>query len=130
MLSFYNKKIKIHEGVAGSVQRAASQHTDRFRSGLHKIARLMYGRCPSETPAVHADPFNDPKFMRCGCRSAFLFGKECFMNLVLFIFNSIMLGIGLAMDAFCVSMTNGLHEPEMSGRRSALFPAHMPVSSS
>jgi putative Mn2+ efflux pump MntP len=41
------------------------------------------------------------------------------MNLVLFIFNSIMLGIGLAMDAFCVSMTNGLHEPKMSGRRTA-----------
>jgi putative Mn2+ efflux pump MntP len=61
--------------------------------------------------------------MRCGCRSAFLFGKECFMNLVLFIFNSIMLGIGLAMDAFCVSMTNGLHEPEMSGRRSATISA-------
>ncbi|MGI6118303.1 MAG: manganese efflux pump MntP family protein [Bilifractor sp.] len=45
------------------------------------------------------------------------------MNLVLFIFNSIMLGIGLAMDAFCVSMTNGLHEPEMSGRRSATISA-------
>ncbi|MGI6212560.1 MAG: manganese efflux pump MntP family protein [Anaerovoracaceae bacterium] len=41
------------------------------------------------------------------------------MNLALFIFNSIMLGVGLAMDAFCVSMTNGLHEPEMSRRRTA-----------
>lgn len=39
------------------------------------------------------------------------------MESVLFIFNSIMLGVGLAMDAFCVSMTNGLHEPEMSSRR-------------
>jgi putative Mn2+ efflux pump MntP len=53
------------------------------------------------------------------CRSAFFIGKDRFMNSVLFIFNSIMLGVGLAMDAFCVSMTNGLHEPEMSGRRSA-----------
>ncbi|MBB5182238.1 manganese efflux pump MntP family protein [Catenisphaera adipataccumulans] len=43
------------------------------------------------------------------------------MNPVLFIFNSIMLGIGLAMDAFCVSMTNGLHEPKMSkGRMMAI----------
>ena len=31
----------------------------------------------------------------------------------LFIFNSILLGVGLAMDAFSVSMANGLHEPCM-----------------
>ena len=30
-----------------------------------------------------------------------------------FIINSILLGIGLAMDAFSVSMTNGLNEPKM-----------------
>ena len=29
----------------------------------------------------------------------------------MFFFNSILLGVGLAMDAFCVSMANGLHEP-------------------
>jgi putative Mn2+ efflux pump MntP len=39
------------------------------------------------------------------------------MKTVLFIFNSMMLGVGLAMDAFCVSMTNGLHEPQMSKKR-------------
>jgi putative Mn2+ efflux pump MntP len=61
--------------------------------------------------------------MRCGCRSAFFIGKERFMNFALFIFNSIMLGVGLAMDAFCVSMTNGLHEPKMSGRRAAAISA-------
>lgn len=32
---------------------------------------------------------------------------------VLFLVNSVMLGIGLAMDAFAVSMANGLHEPKM-----------------
>ena len=32
----------------------------------------------------------------------------------LFFFNSFLLGIGLAMDAFSVSMANGLHEPQMS----------------
>ena len=31
----------------------------------------------------------------------------------LFLFNSIILGIGLAADAFSVALTNGLHEPEM-----------------
>lgn len=32
---------------------------------------------------------------------------------MLFIFNNILLGIGLAMDAFSVSMANGLNEPKM-----------------
>lgn len=31
----------------------------------------------------------------------------------LFFLNSILFGVGLAMDAFSVSMANGLHEPEM-----------------
>ena len=34
-----------------------------------------------------------------------------------FLINSIMLGVGLAMDAFSVSMANGLNEPGMSRRR-------------
>ena len=36
---------------------------------------------------------------------------------LLFFFNSILLGVGLAMDAFSVSLANGLHEPEMSGQK-------------
>lgn len=35
----------------------------------------------------------------------------------LFVFNSILLGVGLAMDAFSVSLANGLAEPRMSPRR-------------
>ena len=31
----------------------------------------------------------------------------------MFVLNSIMLGVGLAMDAFSVSMANGLNEPKM-----------------
>lgn len=39
----------------------------------------------------------------------------------LFFFNGICLGIGLAMDAFSVSLANGLHEPQMKfGRMSAI----------
>lgn len=34
-----------------------------------------------------------------------------------FFFNSILLGIGLAMDAFSVSLANGLNEPEMRKHR-------------
>ena len=36
---------------------------------------------------------------------------------ILFFLNSALLGVGLAMDAFSVSLANGLHEPKMSGRR-------------
>jgi putative Mn2+ efflux pump MntP len=35
----------------------------------------------------------------------------------LFLFNSACLGVGLAMDAFSVSLANGLHDPEMGRRR-------------
>ena len=34
-----------------------------------------------------------------------------------FFFNSILLGVGLAMDAFSVSMANGLNEPHMSKKK-------------
>lgn len=39
----------------------------------------------------------------------------------MFFFNSILLGVGLAMDAFSVSMANGLNEPHMRRRRMALI---------
>lgn len=35
----------------------------------------------------------------------------------LFIFNSVLLGVGLAMDAFSVLLTNGLNEPDMKRGR-------------
>ena len=51
-----------------------------------------------------------------------------------FFFNSVLLGVGLAMDAFSVSLANGLHEPAMPPRRMcgiamvfAVFQAVMPV---
>ena len=52
-----------------------------------------------------------------------------------FFFNSILLGIGLAMDAFSVSLANGLNEPQMKKRRMCLiagvfgfFQALMPMT--
>ena len=41
----------------------------------------------------------------------------------LFFFNSILIGIGLAMDAFSVSLANGLHEPQMPKRKMLLIAA-------
>jgi putative Mn2+ efflux pump MntP len=52
----------------------------------------------------------------------------------IFFFNSILLGIGLAMDAFSVSLANGLNEPCMKSRKMmgvagvfAFFQALMPM---
>lgn len=52
----------------------------------------------------------------------------------IFFFNSVLLGIGLAMDAFSVSLANGLHEPDMSSKKAlgiagmfAFFQALMPI---
>lgn len=39
----------------------------------------------------------------------------------MFFMNSAMLGVGLAMDAFSVSLANGLNEPKMRKRRMALI---------
>ena len=53
----------------------------------------------------------------------------------LFFFNSVLLGVGLAMDAFSVSLANGLHDPKMSVRRMCIiagafgvFQAVMPMT--
>ncbi len=52
----------------------------------------------------------------------------------IFFFNSMLLGVGLAMDAFSVSLANGLHEPAMKSRKMctvagvfAVFQAMMPM---
>ena len=52
----------------------------------------------------------------------------------IFFFNSILLGVGLAMDAFSVSLANGLNEPNMKTRKMcgvagifAIFQALMPL---
>lgn len=54
---------------------------------------------------------------------------------LVFILNSMLLGVGLAMDAFSVSLANGLHEPKMPVRRMcmiaavfAVFQALMPMT--
>ena len=41
--------------------------------------------------------------------------------MVLFLVNSVLFGVGLAMDAFSVSMANGLAEPEMKKNRMCLI---------
>lgn len=45
--------------------------------------------------------------------------REDFLMNFLFFFNSVGLGVGLAMDAFSVSLANGLSEPDMPGKKHA-----------
>lgn len=45
---------------------------------------------------------------------------------ILFLANSVLLGAGLAMDAFAVSLANGLNEPEMKRAEWALLRACLP----
>ena len=54
---------------------------------------------------------------------------------LLFFFNSVLLGVGLAMDAFSVSLANGLNEPDMRRNKVcriagvfAFFQAAMPMA--
>lgn len=54
---------------------------------------------------------------------------------LLFFFNSVLLGVGLAMDAFSVSLANGLNEPDMKKEKMcgiagifAIFQAIMPMT--
>lgn len=56
------------------------------------------------------------------------------MNVLMFVFNSVMLGVGLAMDAFSVSMANAIREPGMKKGKMcgvagifALFQCVMPM---
>ena len=65
---------------------------------------------------------------------AYLGGNFLLSWSFLFFFNSALLGVGLAMDAFSVSLANGLREPEMSSGRMcavagvyAFFQALMPM---
>lgn len=43
------------------------------------------------------------------------------MGFFIFVINSVALGVGLAMDAFSVSIANGLREPKMKARRMCMI---------
>ncbi len=45
-----------------------------------------------------------------------------------FFLNSALLGVGLAMDAFSVSMANGLHDPHMTRRRGTMCRSRAPLA--
>lgn len=57
------------------------------------------------------------------CRHTCFFVEANMELNFVFFFNSILLGIGLAMDAFSVSLANGLNEPCMKGRKMAVVAA-------
>ena len=70
--------------------------------------------------AVHGVFLFCPDLQVRSAAPGFLFVEEVTMNLdFAFFFNSAMLGVGLAMDAFSVSLANGLNEPCMKKGRMA-----------
>ena len=102
------------------MQGAASQHNDWFRSGL-SFARLMFWCvcCASRMEWISNHPVPDVQRARPGfCivwntvnvkqeARQWWNGVLCFSSTVP------LLGVGLAMDAFSVSMANGLHDLKM-----------------
>lgn len=56
----------------------------------------------------------------CGNKALYKDGTRMEWNFVFFL-NSALLGVGLAMDAFSVSLANGLHEPTMKRGKTCLI---------
>ncbi len=54
-------------------------------------------------------------------------GRQEWNGVLCFFLNSVLLGVGLAMDAFSVSMANGLHDPKMR-HHGQILRAPSPVS--
>ena len=74
--------------------------------------------------------FNDETYLWAGPAGLSRLFVSCLINRegerimtwdLMFFVNSALLGVGLAMDAFSVSMANGLHEPQMKRGRMALI---------
>ena len=87
------------------------------RSGLLQIARLVRNCEAMHGVSIFA---HDTKY---GFRRAWIFviwGVLMERGFAYF-FNSVLMGVGLAMDAFSVSLANGLNEPCMSKRRMSLI---------
>ncbi len=118
-----------HKYPWGSSRRfcrgAASQHDDRwFRSGLLSFARLMCFWRIEQRPCTWSwfQKITGPG-RTCAPGTGFCIARysgqiqerqTIWNGVLLFFFNSALLGVGLAMDAFSVSMANGLHDPRMS----------------
>lgn len=62
-------------------------------------------------------PFYLTNFALCDILTAVIFRRDFMQYNLMFFINSILFGIGLAMDAFSVSMANGLNEPDMKKRK-------------
>lgn len=63
-----------------------------------------------------SDPFAPPDTSAAQKPNYFNGGENNAVQFCFFL-NSVLLGVGLAMDAFSVSLANGLHEPQMTKRK-------------
>lgn len=104
------------------MQSAASQHNDRFPVWLAFICETHVFWCVFAAP-VHMEWISKnhpvPDVQRARGRVLFWItvnkqeADRMEWSFVFFL-NSVLLGVGLAMDAFSVSMANGLHDPKMN----------------
>ena len=124
------------------MQSAASQHNDRFPVWLAFICETHVFWCVFAAP-VHMEwisknhPVPDVQCARGRVLFWITVNKQEADRMewsFVFFLNSVLLGVGLAMDAFSVSMANGLHDPKMTKSTMvkiagtfALFQAAMPM---
>ena len=104
------------------MQSAASQHNDRFPVWLAFICETHVFWCVFAAP-VHMEwisknhPVPDVQCARGRVLFWITVNKQEADRMewsFVFFLNSVLLGVGLAMDAFSVSMANGLHDPKMT----------------
>ena len=79
----------------------------------------------------NCEAIHDLSSERSGMVSPYLifFSEADYMTFnLLFILNSILFGVGLAMDAFSVSVANGLRNPHMHTSRRMIIAEHSDAS--
>ena len=107
------------EGVAGAfIARSKSTYWRiawlAFNRETHAESKAVHGVCPFEKDAV--------RLRFCPRADFLLYSEELQMQLDFgFFITNMLLGAGLAMDAFSVSVVNGLNEPCMRRKKMLLI---------
>jgi len=110
----YGKMYKVCEGVACVHRYVASQHTDSWGLACFNL----------RDSCISVKLYMESVFIKISGMAniaiPFVYYRKENKNMIWtirFFANSILLGIGLAMDAFSVSLANGLNEPKMKKLR-------------
>ncbi len=119
-----------------SCAAACARRGGQGKSAPARLSRPVQGNMPPKrrTGRVAGREKNVPCPIEQARAEEGFRGKQMMEWNLLFFFNSVLLGLGLAMDAFSVSLANGLNEPDMGCRKMcgvagvfAFFQAVMPI---